>query len=108
MTDTANNQSVPRKLDDEELDEVTGGYGQWDVEAEAMELSHYNSAHDPKYATFDEWVAGYWGQDHAAARQAWLDAGKPQYTRYVCSDNGAIRSERLIPVPVRPVGPRRG
>ena len=108
MTNATNNQNEPRKLTDDELDDVVGGYGQWDVEAEAMELSHYNSAHDPQYATFEEWVAGYWGKDHAAARQAWLDAGKPQYTRYVCSDNGMIRSERLIPAPARPRGPVRG
>ena len=105
MSENTSNPNEPRKLSDEDLDEVVGGYGQWDVEAEAMELSHYNSAHDPKYATFEEWVAGYWGQDHATARQAWIDAGKPQYTRYVCSDNGMIRSERLIPSPVRPTRP---
>ena len=54
MTDTTNNPNEPRKLNDEELDTVVGGYGQWDIDAETTELAHYNSAHDPKYATFDE------------------------------------------------------
>ena len=97
-----NNFAKSSQLTDEELGNVTGGYGQWDVDSEMTELAHYNAAHDPKYTTFEEFVTGYWGADHAAARQAWIEAGSPKDRRYICSDNGMLRSERLIPAPARP------
>ena len=73
-------------------------------DTEARCLDTYNTAHDPKYTTFESYVAGYWGEDHLKARQAWIDAGKPPYKQFICSDNGMIRSETHRPSPVMPGG----
>ena len=86
MTNTTNNPNESRKLDDNELGEVSGGY--WDYEEEQNFLARWQKLKDDGVSDlppYEEWITNELNEYDAWAigdRQSWISAGCPTNRAY--------------------------
>ena len=90
MTNSTNDPNEPRKLDDIELDEVTGGKGDWSPWNERAYKRRW--AYDNPGCSFEDWLKTRLGDDSIKAREAWLADGSPQNLSYHY-ENGTMWTE---------------
>ena len=92
MTDMANNQNEPHKLDDTELNEVTGGKGEWNAAKEAeMQWKYERAQKGGERGGFETWYRSTYGMgsgnlrralDELEARKLWIADGSREDQTY--------------------------
>ena len=98
MTNSINNPDGPRRLNDEELDSVTGG-ASWEVLMENDAYPTYEiyrrDSRQFKNATFEEFLQYFYRNhpDYLKCREAWIAAGKPENLSFSMGRDGVITSK---------------
>ena len=92
MTDTAN-PLTPRSLSEEDLAEVTGGSGHWDINEENSWLEKYRRDPFRTVQSFDDYLTKQFkgtedGSHMLQARSLWVRSGKPLHIQVRVDDRG--------------------
>ncbi len=97
MIENKNKPNPPRKLADEELAAVTGGYGYWDITYETswFECYQLNLDEGVTTQTFEAWLLrNVYDEEDAKARNAWIADGRPDNVGYYF-ENGTLSKNKI-------------